>query len=91
MGMEAVFSLVTEEKPRLYAMRQMRMHYVDAYKAIDDYWEGTNTILKMRPDLATNTSEEVQELIAAYAIEWVKIRRDAFTAELRKIDPEFKE
>jgi hypothetical protein len=91
MGMEAIFSQVTEEKPRLYAMRQMYTHYKDAYLALETYYNGTAEIIKMRPELETTASIEVQELISSYALEWVKLRRDAFTAELRKIDPEFNE
>lgn len=57
MGMEAIFSQVTEEKPRLYAMRQMRMHYKDAYSALETYYDLTDKIVKMRPELATTTSK----------------------------------
>jgi len=90
MGMEAIFSQVTEEKPRLYAMRQMHAHYKDAYSALETYHDGIQQIVNMRPELETTASKEVQELISSYALEWVKLRRDAFKTELKKIDPDFK-
>ena len=90
-GMEAIFSQVTEEELRLNAMRQMHLHYKDAYLALETYWDGTEQILAMRSDLATSTSKEVQELIAPYAIQWIQERSRTFEAELRRIDPEFKD
>ena len=91
MGMEAIFSQVGGGKPRLYAMRQMHAHYKDAYLALETYHDGIQKIVNMRPELETTASKEVKELISCYALEWVRLRRDAFKAELKKIDPEFKE
>lgn len=88
-GMEAVFQHVPESELRIYALKQMHMAYTDASLDFSVRLKGTDDILAMRPDLSTQVAIDVQEAIRPYFTEWVEVRRKAFEAEIRKVEPDY--
>lgn len=88
-GMEAMFELGAKEELRIFALKQMWMHYQDAYSDLSMRWDATKSILQSRPELETQVSKDVLAAIRPYMEDWVKVRLKAFEAEVVKLDPDF--
>lgn len=88
-GMEALFELIPDSEMRIFALKQMHMHYTDAYDDLSLRWETTQHIVDKRPDLGFQIMVDVQDAIKPYMNDWVAPRLAAFEAEIRKIEPDY--
>lgn len=88
-GMESLFELVSESPMKILALKQMHMHYADAYDDLSLRWETTRKIVEERPDLEYQIMLDVQAAIEPYMNDWVAPRLEAFETEIKKLEPEY--